>query len=80
MAKGNGVAHAALLQPDGKILLAGACANGSNKDFCAVRYDGGPFSYQNCRVDFDGDGQILATTDALIRNYLVTRCGMSLVL
>ena len=80
MATGNGVANAALLQPDGKILLAGACANGSKEEFCAVRYDGRPFSYQNCQLDLDGDGQILATTDALIRNYLVTRCGMSLVL
>ncbi len=104
------IALAALLQPDGKILLAGSCATGSAYDFCAVRYDGGPFGYKNCSPDFDGDGHILATTDALIftrvalgitgnaviggitfssnatrntwpliRDYLVTQCGMSLV-
>jgi uncharacterized delta-60 repeat protein len=26
------------LQPDGKVILAGKCSNGSNYDFCAVRY------------------------------------------
>jgi uncharacterized delta-60 repeat protein len=103
-------ATAALLQPDGKIVLAGDCFNGTNYDFCVVRYDGGPFGYQNCKPDLDGDGQFLPTTDALIytrialgitgpavvgginfpanatrntwpliRDYLVTQCGMSLV-
>ena len=98
------------LQPDGKVLLAGRCFNGSTFDFCAARYDGGPFGYRNCTPDIDGDGSFLATTDALInmrialgitgpaviggitfapnatrntwpliRDYLVTQCGMSLV-
>lgn len=98
------------LQPDGKVLVAGFCSNGANNDFCVVRYDGGPFGYQNCKPDLDGDGSFLATTDALInmrialgitgpaviggitfspnatrntwpliRDYLVTQCGMSLV-
>jgi uncharacterized delta-60 repeat protein len=31
-------AYALAIQPDGHIVLAGACANGSNADFCAVRY------------------------------------------
>ena len=53
-------------QPDGKIVLAGYCYSGSINDFCAVRYDGGPFGDQNCEPDLDGDGQFLATTDALI--------------
>ena len=66
----NDIAHAALLQPDGKIVLAGECGNGSNEDFCALRYDGGPFGYQNCRVDVDGDGEFPATTDALIHTRL----------
>ena len=103
-------ANALTLQPDGKVILAGQCYNGANYDFCAARYDGGPFGYQNCKPDIDGDGSFLATTDALIytrialgitgpavvngitfapnatrntwpliRNYLVTQCGMSLV-
>ena len=98
------------LQSDGKILLVGTCFNGTNNDFCAARYDGGPFGYQNCKPDIDGDCSFLATTDALIytrialgltgsavvngitfpttatrntwpliRDYLVTQCGMSLV-
>ena len=103
-------AIAMTLQPDGKVLVAGYCSNGANDDFCAARYDGGPFGYQNCKPDLDGDGSFLATTDALInmrialgitgpaviggitfapnatrntwpliRDYLVTQCGMSLV-
>jgi uncharacterized delta-60 repeat protein len=102
----NGIA----LQPDGKVLLAGVCFNGTNNDFCAARYDGGPFGYQNCKPDLDGDGRNTATVDGLIymrvmlgmtgsavtngisfpanatrntwpliRDYLVTQCGMSLV-
>lgn len=103
-------AAAMALQSDGKIVLAGRCSNGVNEDFCALRYDGGPFGYQNCKLDIDGDNQVLAMTDALIharialgmtgnavvngisfpssasrntwpliRNYLVTQCGMSLI-
>ena len=36
---GNGVdtAHAIALQPDGKIVLAGACHNGTHTDFCVAR-------------------------------------------
>lgn len=104
------VANAMTLQPDGKLLLAGYCYTGVTTDFCAARYDGGPFGYQNCKPDLDGDGLFLATTDALmytrvalgitgpavvagitfasgatrntwplIREYLITQCGMSLV-
>ena len=107
---GGDYARAVMLQPDGKVLVAGYCSNGANDDFCAARYDGGPFGYQNCKPDNDGDGSFLATTDALIytrialgitgpaviggitfaptatrntwpliRDYLVTQCGMSLV-
>ena len=103
-------ARALAIQPDGKLLLAGVCANGQNYDFCALRYDGGPFGYKNCSLDIDGDGLVLATTDSLmhtrialgitgpavvngitfrptatrntwplIRDYLVTQCGMSLL-
>ncbi len=107
---GNDFGYAIALQRDGKVLLAGSCSNGTNYDFCVARYDGGPFGYQNCRPDLDGDGAFLVTIDALIytrialgitgpvvvngitfppaatrntwpliRDYLVTQCGMSLV-
>lgn len=103
-------ASAIALQSDGKVLVAGSCRNGTNDAFCALRYDGGPFVYKNCSPDIDGDGFIFATTDALIytrvalgitgpavttgitfpptatrntwpliRDYLVTQCGISLV-
>ena len=106
---GHDGATAMALQPDGRILVAGTCSS-STYDFCAVRYDGGPFGYQNCKLDIDGDGRVLATTDMLIgtrialgmtgnavinginfpatatrntwpliRDYLVTQCGLSLV-
>jgi uncharacterized delta-60 repeat protein len=35
---GNDTAFALALQPDGKIIVAGYCSNGSNNDFCLVRY------------------------------------------
>ena len=39
---GNDVANSAALQPDGKIVVAGYCSNGTNSNFCLARYDGGP--------------------------------------
>jgi uncharacterized delta-60 repeat protein len=39
---GTDVANSAALQPDGKIVVAGYCSNGTNDDFCLARYDGGP--------------------------------------
>ncbi len=106
----GGLAHALALQPDGKLVAAGYCRNGTEDDFCLARYEGGPFGYQNCSLDIDGDNQVLAATDSLIharialgltgnavvngisfpvnatrttwpliRNYLVSQCGMSLV-
>ncbi len=39
---GNDVANSVALQPDGKIVVAGYCSNGSNDDFCLARYEGGP--------------------------------------
>ena len=62
----NSWGYALALQPDGKIVVAGACDNGSNSDFCLARYEGGPFGYRNCTMDIDGDGVVLATTDSLI--------------
>jgi uncharacterized delta-60 repeat protein len=63
---GADAARAIANQADGRILLAGICSNGSNDDFCVIRYDGGPFGAQNCTLDIDGDGKVLATTDMLI--------------
>lgn len=54
------------IQPDGKIVIAGYCDNGSNDDFCVARLNGGPFPARQCSLDIDGDGKVLATTDALI--------------
>jgi uncharacterized delta-60 repeat protein len=102
---GNDFATALALQPDGKIVVAGYCANGSNLDFCIARLNGAP---QNCTFDVDGDGLTTATIDGLIatrvmlglrgptvingisfpanatrntwpliRDYLVSQCGMS---
>jgi len=68
-------ANAMTIQPDGKIVVAGYCGNGSNDDFCVARLNGGPFGYKSCSMDIDGDGKVQATTDAL----LITRAmlGMS---
>ncbi len=66
---GNGYdrASAAAIQSDGKIVLAGSCANSTgNNVFCTARYDGGPFGAQNCKLDIDGDNRILPATDSLI--------------
>ncbi|MDW8312412.1 MAG: hypothetical protein RMK02_06710 [Burkholderiales bacterium] len=60
------IATSMALQPDGKIVVAGFCSNGSNYDFCVARLNGGPFGYQQCSMDIDGDGQHLATRDGLI--------------
>jgi uncharacterized delta-60 repeat protein len=35
----NDLANAIALQPDGKVLLAGQCFNGTNNDFCTARYN-----------------------------------------
>lgn len=71
----DSVATALALQPDGKIVVAGYCSNGSNNDFCLARYEGGPFDSRNCSMDIDGDNRVLATTDSLIHTRLAL--GMS---
>jgi len=62
----NDRANAVAIQPDGKIVVAGHCGDGFNDDFCIARLSGGPFGYKNCSMDIDGDGKVLATTDALL--------------
>ena len=58
---------AVALYVDGRIMVGSSCPGGSGDyDFCSVRYDGGPFGYRACSNDLDGDGRVLATTDALM--------------
>jgi uncharacterized delta-60 repeat protein len=56
---------AVAIAPDGKIVMAGYCTNGTVA-FCVARYEGGPFGNQNCSLDIDGDGRVRAETDILI--------------
>jgi uncharacterized delta-60 repeat protein len=63
---GDDSGSAIALLPDGKVLITGSCGPFANPSFCVIRLDGGPFGYQNCKPDYDGDGKVLATTDALI--------------
>lgn len=53
------------IQPDGNIVAAGSCLNGAEFDYCVVRYEGGPPTAQQCSLDIDGDGKVLATVDGL---------------
>jgi uncharacterized delta-60 repeat protein len=62
----NDQATAVALQPDGKIVLTGGCSNGVDFDFCVARLNGGSFGANECSPDYDGDGKVLATTDALM--------------
>jgi uncharacterized delta-60 repeat protein len=57
------------LRADGRILVAARCVNSINttqRDFCVARFLGGPYGYENCKPDLDGDGVVTATIDALI--------------
>jgi uncharacterized delta-60 repeat protein len=62
------LAHGLALQPDGKTVLVGQCWNDNDSKyaFCAARLNGGPYAAQNCKLDIDGDGEVLASTDMLI--------------
>lgn len=53
------------IAPDGKMVMAGYCTNGTVA-FCVARYEGGPLGNQNCSLDLDGDGRVRAETDILI--------------
>jgi len=67
----NNVGGGVAVQPDGKLVLAGACdvyvsaSNSVSADFCVVRYDGGKFA-EDYTPDLDGDGRIAGTVDGLI--------------
>ena len=62
----NDIATSVAIQPDGKIVVAGYCSNGGVDKFCVARLSGGPFGNKNCSMDIDGDGKVLASTDALL--------------
>jgi uncharacterized delta-60 repeat protein len=54
---GNDQARAVVVQPDGKIVVAGGCNNTGTFDFCAVRYnvDG------TLDTSFSGDGKVITS-------------------
>ena len=49
----DGGALGVAVQPDGKLVLAGSCSNGTNTDFCFARLNGADGSFD---VSFDGPG------------------------
>lgn len=57
---GPNVQRGMTLQADGKIVLVGS----TNNNFLVSRYEGSPTP--PCRLDIDGDGLVLATTDSLV--------------
>lgn len=57
---GPNIQRGMTLQVDGKIVLVGS----TNNNFLVSRYEGAPLS--PCRLDIDGDGLVLATTDSLV--------------
>ncbi len=67
--------YALALLPDGKILQAGTCRHDAKNEFCMARYEGGPFGYQACSLDIDGDGLVTPTVDNLIAQRVMR--GMS---
>lgn len=99
-------ANDAALQADGKLVVVGACDTGTKFQMCVARFEAASAAARNCTMDIDGDGKVLATTDALIlarvslglsgahvlngvsivgtrntwpliRDYLVSQCGMT---
>lgn len=52
---GGDYATAVALQPDGKIVAAGYCSNGTNDDFCLARY----LNNGTVDVSFNGTGKVL---------------------
>jgi uncharacterized delta-60 repeat protein len=102
------IANDAALQSDGKLVVVGACDAGTKIQMCLARFEAATGASRSCTMDIDGDGKVLATTDALllarvslgfsglqvlnglsisgtrntwplIRDYLVSQCGMTTV-
>ncbi len=59
-------------EPGGRFTVVGTCLGSAGideseaSDFCAARYELGPFNGSYCELDIDGDGNLSATTDGLI--------------
>ena len=71
--------YAAMLQPDGDLVLAGNCFRGAPDAFCVARFTGGPFVPPACTLNVDGNGFVDAATDgALIVRYLLGFRGSAL--
>jgi uncharacterized delta-60 repeat protein len=57
---------------EGRLTVVGTCTGSSGtdeneaQDFCAARYQLGPFNASYCSLDSDGDGNLSVATDGLI--------------
>ncbi len=60
-------ASAITAQTDGKFVVAGYCNDYVGSiNMCVARFEAANKGYRECSLDIDGDGKVLATTDALI--------------
>lgn len=66
MLSASDVANDATLQADGKLVVVGTCDTGTRFQMCVARFEAASTAARTCTMDIDGDGKILATTDALI--------------
>lgn len=67
MGTGGGTVRAIAIDGQGRVVAGGECRDNPGAfKFCVMRLQGGPFGYQNCKLDLDGDGRVLATSDALM--------------
>jgi uncharacterized delta-60 repeat protein len=66
----NQIPISVAVDAQGRIIVSGACKSTpgeSNPDqFCAARYEGGPFANTMCSFDLDGDGRVNPSVDGLI--------------
>lgn len=59
--------QSAVLQPDGKLVLAGTCGQSSTpSNVCLARLIGGPNEFPQCSADIDGDGTVSSATDSVL--------------
>jgi uncharacterized delta-60 repeat protein len=60
----NHFSTALALQQNGKIIVAGTCAE-ATAELCVARFNSDPLATA-CAADIDGDGRVLGTTDSLL--------------
>lgn len=65
------VSASANYQNDNRLLIAGRCTQGTTNFFCVTRLQLGENGAQQCALDIDGDGRMLATVDGLIATRLM---------